>query len=598
MVNKTGPDLNSVDMIEICPGSSFGDESSNYSKLATALKGRTQQRLSQLRKHLQLAQYHAGRLLELELRAGSHHSGATTQIDAIASTSIAVNKNSSNSQAESVGKEEGEQQEEPPLHMHRAQASHHEAAAMALLSGIQQQLEKTSASASARHFHRSATASDSSHYTAREAPPPTVLLHLLPQCLLARLDNSLYPSPDAVPSASTITSTRSEAMGVRSRRRYALLESRLPVVSLLVQYFQRPWMLPALVKPFRRCATAGSEPVNTSNGDGGVGGENSSAGGGVIGSGGSRGVDGGAGGQQQRQQQQRRRGIIRMEMLINVDSRSDAAAVAEFAAGPLGEGFVIPVYSNNDDDVFPEDTVCDWLSSLVRAFRRWRRMGAIGSQRFVFDYHPNTSKYGVHFWDPGAKGGPGGGPSERPPPSPSPPPPPPLRMQFVTLIDYAPIAVSYMELPGLNKDPQESEGGTHRRGVFGYCWERQWELAIGYMGRRWGHHCRWEPDSFYWFGSNVMEVISEHVRQLNLRLLRPIVEPSEVDYVCPFGYGCGEVPYDNITGIPGPVHPPFGNLTTWPKRVRMPRLARRRGTINRGGRTKAAVAMAGADRTA
>lgn len=60
-----------------------------------------------------------------------------------------------------------------------------------------------------------------------------------------------------------------------------------------------------------------------------------------------------------------------------------------------------------------------------------------------------------------------------------------------------------MEGPGLTRDPHEEEGGSHRPGASGLCWERQWEQAIAYMRQRWGQHNRWDPGSYYWFGSNV-----------------------------------------------------------------------------------------------
>ncbi len=66
-----------------------------------------------------------------------------------------------------------------------------------------------------------------------------------------------------------------------------------------------------------------------------------------------------------------------------------------------------------------------------------------------------------------------------------------------------PAQVAYMEGPGLTRDPQEEEGGSHRPGAAGLCWERQWEQAIAYMRQRWGQHNRWDPGSYYWFGSNV-----------------------------------------------------------------------------------------------
>ncbi|KXZ49570.1 hypothetical protein GPECTOR_20g425 [Gonium pectorale] len=484
----------------------------------------------------------------------------------------------------------------------------------------------------------------------------------------------------------------------------------------MIQYFNRPWMLPALVAPFRRCVDPGWNLTSDSADahEGAAGGSGSPL-------------------------------PFGLELLVNVDSRVDAAEVAAFAAGLLGSsGFVKLVYSNNvheirsynrlaqlargkilDDDVFREEVACVWLASVVRAFRRWPRLGAIGSQRYIFDYHPNTTQEGVHFWDPGAgavrlgaRGGGGGGragegngsggeeasgdggggggaagadvaggvdrgkeagghrrrrqlresgggdavdgggdmstngdgaasdvaqateghaadpetgrkdggeggdgsgestgesasvEAEQEEEEEEVPfrfeDDGRLRMQFVSLVDYAPLAVrasafaavggidggmsesgqcgvhsdydlalrlwlagwqvAYIGAPGLSKDPREEEGGTHRKGVAGYCWERQWEQAIGYMRQRWGQRNRWDPESYYWYGSNLFEVVAEHVRQLNLRLLQPLTEPP--DSYCPFGYGCEEAPADRISGEPRPVSPLFGNLSSWPKHVR------------------------------
>ncbi|GIM04176.1 hypothetical protein Vretimale_8800 [Volvox reticuliferus] len=624
------------------------------------------QSVSQLTTHLQLTHYHAGRLLELELRPqpGPHQSTFKQTVELPNSA-----------------------QGEELLRYHNAQRNYHESIATFLLAKLQQELETS--------VHPSHTTSDSAGPTTEVGAPNNVdaileehmkpltissagsALHLLSQCLLAAstgtLHNNLYnwalqhdaePQPPAFALRNVLSADDQPNFNFGTRDQ----EGR-PLVSLLVQYYNRPWMLPALVRPFRRCSEErrSSRPhVRSSSGDVGADrrqGGHERSGGADNGSGGASGSGGvGTGDGMLAGDGDEDGGVgvgrlgFRLEMLINVDSRGDAAAVAEFAAGPLGAGFLVPVYSSNvheirsynrltrlaqgkilimlqDDDVFPDDTACEWLSSVVRAFKRWPRLGAVGSQRFVFDYHPNSTQFGLHFhdpgtghWDPGSRqadasdedrdagnGDTGNDGSDRARQRLQ---PPPLQMQFVTLVDYAPVAVrrsafldvggidenmsqsgacgvhsdydlvlrmwlagwqvSYIEAPGLGKDPREPEGGTHRRGVSGYCWERQWELAIDYMRRRWGHYCRWDPDSYYWFGSRVSEVVSEHVRLLNLRLLRPLADSSRDDFICPFGYGCGKVPRDNITGVLEPVRPPIGNLSSWPKHRRGPWLARRR----------------------
>ncbi|KAG2429410.1 hypothetical protein HYH02_014065 [Chlamydomonas schloesseri] len=1007
--------------------------------------------LAVLRRHLQLEQFHARRQLELELLdyeqqpASSEVAGGDGDLDDSSSTGAP----SASARAEALAR-------------HAEQRRQHAQAAAALSSTLQTKLEQAAAghqpgvAAAAAATNAAATTSDndtggtgasagSAAATAAAAAQVAAAalpnLRFLPQCLISRLDPSLFSSPDlpqpqlptitpastphplatssasgsphphlhhhlgaaaqqphgaaALPggphadaSSATTSSTATSTSSGSATSPYPPTETpSRPLVSLLVQYFNRPWMLPILAAPFRRCSSlhAATTPANATS----------------------------FSSDEEAISRTRHLGFG-IEMLINVDSRTDAAAVAEFAAGPLGAGgFVVPVYSNNvheirsynrlarlargkilvmlqDDDVFPEESACVWLSDVVRAFARWPRLGAVGSQRYVFNYHPNTTDWYVHFTDAGAghvrvrpppphllqqaqeeqeqaeqeeeqeqaeqeeeqeqaeqeeeqeqaeqeeeqeqaeqeeeqeqaeqeeeqeqaeqeeeqeqaeqeeeqeqaeqeeeqeqaeqeeeqeqaeqeeeqeqgqegQGGEGGGEGEseqaegarrrrgalralqgqqghaarhrqqaatasatasglaplpgqhqrrplqqqhqqqrelgrererqrererevlkaearvaagqprwrapagaswgdlaavpRPPlrlhddqdwvsssPSsssslslshhddhdhgghssaasasaatqqlrrsrlrrlrlllhrrsalqeqeadaeaeeegndegaaaataaaadagrqqhqqhqlaPSPdqqsgdgpqgaaqpgtgtgidadagggegegegeagaggPPPyePPyipldaydgrLRMQFVSIIDYAPIAVrrssflavggidenmseagacgvhsdydltlrmwmagwqvAYIEVPGLGKDPAEAEGGTHRKGVSGYCWERQWDQAIGYMRARWGQHNRWDPQSYYWFGSNTFEVVAEHVRLLNLQLLQPLAQPP--GSYCPFGYGCEVEPRDNITGVPQQVQPPFGELSSWPKHTRV-----------------------------
>ncbi|GFR51539.1 hypothetical protein Agub_g13957, partial [Astrephomene gubernaculifera] len=552
-----------------------------------------------LNRHLQLEQYHQRQLLELQLEAAL------------------------------IQKEEHQRVDDETLRqveLHRSKVRFHESARHAIAAQLQQKVNARAVDASA-------------HYDATWSQAVDLLF--LQHCLLLphpKLGPNTRPDKHHLETHSSLPSHGqaqwyNHRLHGRSQSAAQPPELSRPLVSLLVQYFNRPWMLPLLVEPFRSCSAAHS---NTFLGDDTT--SDTTA---------STGKSNRSSNSSDRSSSSNTRGGsssslgFGIEMLINVDSRIDAAAVAEFASGPLGSDFVVLVFSNNvheirsynrlaqmargkilimmqDDDVFPAETACAWLESVVRAFRRWPRLGAVGSQRYVFDYHPNTTDTGVHFWDPGAPGArkPGGstGDSEgiedaasaaiddtnadadnedvegegkeapamveeasndgR------------LRMQFVTIVDYAPIAVrrgaflgvggidegmsdagmcgvhsdydltlrmwlsgwqvAYIEVPGLDKDPREGEGGTHRPGVSGYCWERQWELAIGYMRERWGQYNRWNPDSYYWFGSNVFEVVAEHVRLLNLRLLAPLAEPP--GSFCPFGYGCEDTPVDRITG--------------------------------------------------
>eukprot|EP00198_Chlamydomonas_reinhardtii_P007454 XP_001696791.1 predicted protein [Chlamydomonas reinhardtii] len=603
--------------------------------------------LAVLRRHLQLEQFHARRQLELELL--NYEQDVTVDED---SGRDGVVDGDSDAQSEERAQE---------LARHGEQRRQHAQAAAALTSQFRSKLQQQEAAASQagastsgdtnKHNSNakinstdSGGAATATQIAAAAAAAAARLpdLRFLPQCLISRLDPSLFTSPDLPqPQLPTITSLHPAAASHLHHLGHAAQQPHTDTATT-GPYFNRPWMLPVLAAPFRRCSSlhAATTPPNATS----------------------------FSSDEEAINRTRHLGFG-IEMLINVDSRKDAAAVAEFAAGPLGAGdFVVPVYSNNvheirsynrlarlargkilvmlqDDDVFPEESACMWLSSVVRAFARWPRLGAVGSQRYVFNYHPNTTDWYVHYWDAGA----GHHQQELLPPSPQqqdraagadpaaeadpdqgpPPYEPPyiplesydgrLRLQFVSIIDYAPIAVSitgseldydqragiwelgvlgkrclarpgliagkydylghdshatlgkmvgivggidenmsesgacgvhsdydltlrmwmagwqvaYVEVPGLGKDPAESEGGTHRRGVSGYCWERQWDQAIGYMRTRWGQHNRWDPTSYYWFGSN---------------LLQPLAQPP--DSYCPFGYGCGLKPVDNITGTP------------------------------------------------
>lgn len=91
-----------------------------------------------------------------------------------------------------------------------------------------------------------------------------------------------------------------------------------------------------------------------------------------------------------------------------------------------------------------------------------------------------------------------------------------------------------------------------------------WWLSVG----------RWDPEGYYWFGSEVSEAVSEHVRLLNLRLLEHVeLDPPEGDEgegggkkqdgtgadegqagpktSCPFGFGCGLQPALAPLPLPG-----------------------------------------------
>ncbi|KAG2431528.1 hypothetical protein HXX76_009542 [Chlamydomonas incerta] len=799
--------------------------------------------LTVLRRHLQLEQFHTRRQLELELLDYEQETGSG---DGARDGVVDGDRGASLAQSEARAEE---------LARHDELRRQHAQAAAALSAQLQSKLQQAASPAPPAAAAHSANSTGSAGAAdARIAAAALPDLRFLPQCLISRLDPSLFSSPD-LPQPQLPTVTPASPQPLASSHLHHLghaahqpadtaakphagagthgpagpyppteTPSR-PLVSLMVQYFNRPWMLPVLAAPFRRCSSlhAATTPPNATSFSSGE------------------------------EEIARTRHLgFGIEMLINVDSRTDAAAVAEFAAGPLGAGgFVVPVYSNNvheirsynrlarlargkilvmlqDDDVFPEESACMWLSDVVRAFARWPRLGAVGSQRYVFNYHPNSTDWFVHYWDAGAghvrvrpppphllqeegqeegdqgqeqgqeeqgqeqaesqagregdatavgaarrrssdrrasrrlhaqtlqwqevrgaaaadapdqlrdqhqhrqqpegqqrrlrlqqeqererevleqearlaagqprwrapagvswddvpaaslhaspstssllqrqrqsrlrrlwlrlhrrsvlqeaagggaaagadahtdpdpdpeqAGAQDQGPAAPPPPAPlqdgvQPDGPPPyeppyiplasydgrLRMQFVSIIDYAPISVrrsaflavggidenmseggacgvhsdydltlrlwmagwqvAYVEVPGLGKDPAESEGGTHRKGVSGYCWERQWDQAIGYMRARWGQHNRWDPQSYYWFGSNTFEVVAEHVRLLNLQLLQPLAQPP--GSYCPFGYGCDLEPRDNITGTPQQVHPPFGELSSWPKHMRV-----------------------------
>ncbi|GIL76730.1 hypothetical protein Vretifemale_6318, partial [Volvox reticuliferus] len=319
------------------------------------------QSVSQLTTHLQLTHYHAGRLLELELRPqpGPHQSTFKQTVELPNSA-----------------------QGEELLRYHNAQRNYHESIATFLLAKLQQELETS--------VHPSHTTSDSAGPTTEVGAPNNVdaileehmkpltissagsALHLLSQCLLAAstgtLHNNLYnwalqhdaePQPPAFALRNVLSADDQPNFNFGTRDQ----EGR-PLVSLLVQYYNRPWMLPALVRPFRRCSEErrSSRPhVRSSSGDVGADrrqGGHERSGGADNGSGGASGSGGvGTGDGMLAGDGDEDGGVgvgrlgFRLEMLINVDSRGDAAAVAEFAAGPLGAGFLVPVYSSNVHEI-------------------------------------------------------------------------------------------------------------------------------------------------------------------------------------------------------------------------------------------------------
>ena len=473
--------------------------------------------LAVLRRHLQLEQFHARRQLELELL--NYEQDVTVDED---SGRDGVVDGDSDAQSEERAQE---------LARHGEQRRQHAQAAAALTSQFRSKLQQQEAAASQagastsgdtnKHNSNakinstdSGGAATATQIAAAAAAAAARLpdLRFLPQCLISRLDPSLFTSPDLPqPQLPTITSLHPAAASHLHHLGHAAQQPHTdtattgpvaatsphsthagsagdaaasstgggggaspypppetparPLVSLLVQYFNRPWMLPVLAAPFRRCSSlhAATTPPNATS----------------------------FSSDEEAINRTRHLGFG-IEMLINVDSRKDAAAVAEFAAGPLGAGdFVVPVYSNNvheirsynrlarlargkilvmlqvggggllggaragdegrkrsrgavpvelclavdllvcvggrgeggsqlrlapsyptllappassllhsppplpppsssllppptpctspqDDDVFPEESACMWLSSVVRAFARWPRLGAVG----------------------------------------------------------------------------------------------------------------------------------------------------------------------------------------------------------------------------
>jgi len=239
-----------------------------------------------------------------------------------------------------------------------------------------------------------------------------------------------------------------------------LYEGR-PKVSILLQYFRRPWMIEEYVRRTAACSSA-----------------------------------------------------VPLELLVNVDSPGDAAAWAAVAANSSGLT-VLPLISNNvhevraynrlahlargdllvlaaDDDYFPAGGNCSWLLDIVRVFERWPQAGVLGLRRATVCMK-SDGKEEVHR-DPVLG----------------------LQLQFAQVVDMAPMAVrrsAYLHVGGLDETasepgecgvmsdwdlcvrmwkagwqvmttrpvPMENDGqagGTHRPGKEKCCFQRQLNIAV------------------------------------------------------------------------------------------------------------------------
>ncbi|GAX77943.1 hypothetical protein CEUSTIGMA_g5385.t1 [Chlamydomonas eustigma] len=284
-----------------------------------------------------------------------------------------------------------------------------------------------------------------------------------------------------------------------------------PVVSFLLQYFKRPWILRSLVQAIQICGNQTSIPV---------------------------------------------------ELLVNVDNPSEAqewsALVKETG------GFVVPVFSNNvhearaynrlasmgrgrimvtlqDDEVLGGD--CSWLKDVVNIFDRFPQVGAVGLKTYIWAFGPNNTHDGLHFRDPMTG----------------------IPTQYVLNADYAPLAfrksawkhiggidetmseagecgifgdwefttrmwmagyqVMYMTRPPKEPDVGH-DSGTHKPETADRCWGRQARLASGMYWSRYGQ----------WDGP-ILTGLAEKVVQLNIEHLE-LIDPAKFATKCPFAIGC------------------------------------------------------------
>jgi len=302
----------------------------------------------------------------------------------------------------------------------------------------------------------------------------------------------LLVSGGALPQGTTTDKLSSCLMARLNPRLYP----QRPQVSFLLQYFRRPWMVGPLVSALRSCSE------------------------------------------------------VTTQLLVNVDDTQEGEEGASLwlsAASSTG-GWVLPVLSSNlhevraynrlahlasgrllvllqDDEVPPSG--CGWLQHLLALFERWPLLGAVGMRVYNMNTRPDNriKDREVYFRDPSTN----------------------ISMQFVQLVDFAPLAVrrtAFHHVGGLDEglsDPgrcgvysdfelsyrlwragwqvafyplngtsadKTAPGGTHRKGAKLICWQRQMEMSARTFQLRW-----MVPHV------GLRAEVGEWIRSLNLRVL-------------------------------------------------------------------------------
>ena len=297
-----------------------------------------------------------------------------------------------------------------------------------------------------------------------------------------------------------------------------------PVVSFMLQYYKRPWMIGQIVDRIKSCSK-----------------------------------------------------ILPVELLVNVDEPSSAADWAQIAAN--SSGLVVPVFSANiheiraynrladlargrylithqDDELLPLS--CAWIKDVVSFMDRHMHVGALGMKSFIWADLPCCDSIGMAFRDPALDD---------------------FKVQFVSNVDFSPMLIqqtAFKDVGGLDEglsdlgecgivsdyefslrlwargwtvayhrlENREADNSGHLSGTHGpetaeRCWGRQQRSAA------YSYQTRWRED----FRAEVLA----KVRILNHKLLVPIF------LKCPFGFkygGCSEWEKDNYTAAYKPMTEP------------------------------------------
>lgn len=255
------------------------------------------------------------------------------------------------------------------------------------------------------------------------------------------------------------------------------------------------------------------------------------------------------------------------ELIVNVDSYTEAQEWVQIANET--RGFVIPIFSNNihetrgynraagvargqfvvicqDDDLWPMDP--KFLDQKLQIFAKYPKVASIGSKGFRW-CQSGGNRGEVVFEDPELK----------------------MPMEFVHVVDFAPVFVRrsvFLHVGGLDEDMTEPgmcamwvdwdlsarlwtagwqvvyqhsgmvgdghPGNTHQNSLSGSkCWGRQQQLSSGFFGTRWS-------------APGFMPNLCEHVRRLNLKYLN-YTGPHDG---CPWkDVGCGALTPEEASSV-------------------------------------------------